>query len=456
MDDLSIRPYQAEGLEFLVGHERAALFDEPGLGKTMQALLSMRDLEPRGRILVVATGDAVGVWKDEITKWLGEEATVFSGSGASLEAFDNPHGFVITNYSRLAVALDLKWDGVIFDESQMLRNRNTRTLFKTVRAAFDNGHTGLGKVPVFFLSGTPIVKAAGDLWPILHLIDKHRWSSYWRFVQKYALVWQDQFGWHVEGVTNALGLWNEVSSVALRRTVAEVQPSLPPKIRQRVPLEMTSRQARAYRELEADMIAEVDLPEVGGLILTPSILARETRLRQVLVCPRLIGVDDDGAAVGALVSNLKEAPRSVVIFTPFAQAIPWIKARIEEQTYMPVYVATGGMGSRFAEAIARFNSLQTDQPGVLIATVQMGKSWQAVDVTHEVYFIGFDWNATTQLQAESRVHRSGQTHTVFAHYFVHADTHDLAALDVLAGKKRLADVILDRARHQVRPKQGLR
>lgn len=446
---VTIRPYQSEGLEFLVSHGRAALWDEPGLGKTMQTLLSMRDLEPRGTILVVCTGDAIGVWIDEIRFWLDEEPTVFAGLGASTDALDNPHGFVITNYHRLATALTYRWDGVIFDESQALRNRNTATLFKTVRSHFDKKRTGLQTVPAFFLSGTPIVKHTGDMWPILHLLDKQKWSSYWRFVNKYAVTWHDDFGWHVEGVTNALNLWREVSSVALRRTVAEVQPNLPPIIRQRVPLEMTRKQAKAYRELEKDLYTEVAAG--SDYLLTPSALSLETRLRQLLVSPRLLGIDDDGAGILALVDIARSHSRPFVVFMPFVEeAMPAVEAALL-RTGRPIYRVRGGMGLKLHESVNLFKqAAKVGEAPILLAGLAMAKSWSVSTVTYECYMLEYDWNDTTMVQAERRLGRDGQTETVFSRYFVHQDSHDFEALDILSGKRRLAKVILDRARLRVR------
>lgn len=438
---MQIREYQLDGIELLTTHRRALLADEPGLGKTMQALLSMRYLVPEGRILVVCTGDAIGVWRDQIPEWLDEEPVGYFGLKPDESALDYP-GFVITNYSRMGFALESRqWDGVIFDESQMLRNRNTASLFKTVRAAL--GKQRFDRVPIFFLSGTPIVKAAGDLWPILYMIDRKRFGSYWRFVQKYAVVWQDRWGWHVEGVTNIRALWADLDSVALRRTVEEVQPSLPPKVRQRIPLEMSPRQAKAYRELEGDMIAEID---GGALLLAPSVLARETRLRQLLVSPRLIGIDDAGAAIPALVAMTEGHARPIVVYTPFRPALPIIEAAMAKSG-RPAYLVHGGMGFRFGETLKEFKqAAKAGDAPVLVATVQMGRSWSAADVSFEPYFIGFDWNETTMLQAEKRLHRNEQTRTVFARYFVHNNTHDSDILEVLAGKKRLADVIMDRVK----------
>lgn len=438
--DFEIRPYQLDGIELLTTNRRALLADEPGVGKTMQALLSMRYLVPRGRILVVATGDAVGIWEDQIAEWLEEDSFHYYGLKPDPSALEVEDGFVITNYSRMQAALELPWDGVIFDECQMLRNRNTTSLFKAVRAAL--GKARYDKVPIFFLSGTPVVKHVGDLWPILYMIDRKRWGSYWAFVGRYAIVWTDRFGWHVEGITNVSGLWADLASVALRRTKAQVQPYLPPKVRQRVPLEMSPRQATAYRQIEEEMMADID---GGALLLAPSVLAREMRLRQLLVSPKLIGINDAGAAIPAVAGAASQHMRPIVVYTPFREALPIIEAAMHKTARRPSFLIHGGMGYRFHETIGRFHeAAKAGAAPVLVATVQMGKSWSASTVSYEAYFVGFDWNATTMTQAEDRLAREGQLDTVFARYFVHKDTHDLDQLEIVAGKRRLADVIMDR------------
>lgn len=433
MSSFELRPYQAEGIDFLAERRRAALFDRPGLGKSMQSLLALNDrLGDRARILVVATGDAIGVWQDEVAKWLGEEAAVYAGTKADHKALTH-QGVVICNYHRMPAAFGQHWDGYIFDESQMLRNRNTRTLFHYVRR-------NLPKYPpAYFLSGTPIVKHTGDIWPILHLIDHKRWRGYWDFVKKYCIVWQDQHGWHVEGVTNLRGLWQELEDVALRRTAGEVE--LPPKVRQRVPLLMTPRQSRAYKELDKEMMTETD---EDILLLTSTVLAKETRLRQLLTCPRVLGIDDDGAAIGALATVAEQNSDPFVVFTPFAAALPYISTRLEQKG-RPTYTLRGGMGEKFGETVNLFKlAAKAGEAPVLIATVQMGKSWDVSQWASDCYMVGFDWNDTTNDQAESRLHRRGQQSTVFSRYFVHEGAHDYDGLEIVTGKRRLANAILDR------------
>lgn len=449
---LTIRPYQVEGLDFLADHRRGALFDEPGLGKTMQSLLAMRYLEPDGTILVVATGDATGVWQDETRFWLDEEPTTYAGVGAKPAALDNPGGIVITNYARVGAVLESgQWSGVIFDEAQMLRNRKTKTLYAAVRAVFDRPERqgGLARsAPAFFLSGTPIVKAAGDLWPILHLIDRHEWSSYWKFVQRHAVVWEDRNGWHVEGVQNTPRLWREISPYCLRRTVAEVAPDLPELSHQTVRLTMTPKQAKVYRDLEEDWIAEGDN---GSILLAPTVLALETRLRQILVCPRLLGIDDDGASVKALVEVAANSSNPFVIFTAFPSVFPHLQAALA-RTGRPTHTVRGGMGAGFRESVDKFKAdAKAGNRPILLCGLAMAKSWSVSEVAHECWILGADWNGVTMTQAERRLARHGQTERVISRYLVHEGTYDTQVLQIFRSKLRLADAILDR----VRPKTVL-
>lgn len=441
-------PYQWGGIAFLSDHHRAALFDEPGLGKSMQSLLSMRDRVPlgSGQILVVATGDAWGVWQDEARLWLDEEPGMFVGAKPDESNLDQ--SIVVTSYARLAGVLPARpWAGVIFDESQMLRNRNTRTLFKTVRSFFD-AKGPLRRVPVYLLSGSPIVKNTGDVWPLLHLIDKQRWSSYWNFVKKYCITWEDHFGWHVEGITNAKVLRAELREVALWRLKSEVQPDLPPIVRQRIPLKMTPKQAKAYRELEREMYTKADfstrIADAGGLVLAPTVLARETRLRQLLACPRVLGIDDDGAALTAIRQHAEASSRPFVVFSPFVEALRYAQSTLAS-TGRPTYLTHGGLGQRFKVPVDLFKkAAAAGEAPILLCSTFMGKSWSVSRVTYECKHLGWDWTDTTMFQAESRLGREGQTDTVLSHYYVHEGTHDMDALEILAGKRRLADVILAR------------
>ena len=66
--------YQQAGSDFLA-NGGILLADEPGLGKTRQALMAAKDLDAR-TILVICPAIAVGVWQSEVAKWRPDLAAV--------------------------------------------------------------------------------------------------------------------------------------------------------------------------------------------------------------------------------------------------------------------------------------------------------------------------------------------------------------------------------------------
>src|SRR5271166_5285830 len=105
---LELMHHQRAGVGFLRSHPRAALLDDPGLGKSATALLAAT--EP---ILVTAPAAIIdgGVWDDEIAKWRpGAEIVQVPYS----RLFER-EGRKATN--RLRPELRRKWGTVIADEA---------------------------------------------------------------------------------------------------------------------------------------------------------------------------------------------------------------------------------------------------------------------------------------------------------------------------------------------------
>ena len=74
--------YQRAGIAFGAKTRRFGLFDQPGLGKTLQAAGVMVEADVRGDILVFAPSAAVAItWPDELGRWLpDDEVIVVTGS----------------------------------------------------------------------------------------------------------------------------------------------------------------------------------------------------------------------------------------------------------------------------------------------------------------------------------------------------------------------------------------
>jgi len=442
-DTLELRRYQQEGIAYLTRYKRTILADEQGVGKTPQALVAARNLT-QGRILVVAPKTAAEVWIDHAADWLGEEAKTYQGMTRAYEDLDNA-SIVVTNYHLLkeVVARHPHWSLIIYDEAHKLRNRERKTLYGVA--------SKVSSMYLFFLTGTPIFSSAADLWPLLHIINPKYFQSYWGFARTWTHIHQEQYGprtvTKVEGVKDPKRLQYLLNKEGfmIRRLKRDVMPELPPKQRVEWTLQMNPRQATAYKQLTKELFIELEGTKEGQILLVPSKLALITRLRQLLVSPRLLGLDFEGAAIEALTEQLGESQDAALVFTPFAEALPLLEeamAKIGRETR----TIRGGMNERkLDENIKWFQSYRGSREPVLLSSLLMGTSWTATRAT-QAYFLGYDWSPSNNFQAEDRLHRFGQKSATTVYYYVHRGTVDEHLMDILDKKVTVAKLVLDMRR----------
>lgn len=435
-----LRPFQIDGTRFLLGQRRAILGDEMGVGKTVQALMYARQLtkddQPK-RVLVVAPKSARGEWLDQAAEWIGWTGCDYNGTRRQL---DLSADFVVTNYSLLKelVEIEPSWSVIIYDEAHKLRNaRKRKAKDGQQRGPFRAWLELEATKGLLFVTGTPVTKSPGDLFPMLHAIDPKRWSSYWAFVKRYTNTYFNGYGYVVEGSRNEDALARELERVMIRRTKADVMPELPAKTRSSVKVELTSKQRKHYRELAKQAMTEIgDVP-----LIAPGVLAKLTRLRQLLVTPRILGIDEDGAALDALVEKLDGADQPALVFTPFAEAIPYIRAALEAAGIETSEVS--GKTRHIGEVVGAFER-SSNPRRALVATAQQGTSWKAISAS-STHHLGWLWNPSDNMQCEDRPHRHGQRNAVNNYYYLAEGTIDDDGMDIIAGKKRVADLVLGEA-----------
>lgn len=435
---LPLRSYQLTAVNFLVEHRRAYLADVMGLGKSIVALTALHQLEARD-FVVFAPKSAMGVWRDELWKWYQQPATILTGNQQQrAQILDAYHGGpLITSYSQAETVANYRrrWDAIVLDEAHTLRNRGTKML----RAV-----NQLRSPTLFCLSGTPIVNHAMDLWPLLHLIDPQfpLFRSYWRFASEFCVVYRDEYGTHIGGVSKPVYLRTLLKSYLLRRTDKQVLAQLPPITRQSIPLTLEGTQREAYLLLARTMEAQYPGNADGNIILTPNVIAQIVRLRQLLVTPRLLWDNAPrGACLDALADYLRADlanNRNVVIFTPFAAAIPHIGEIVKDLGYDFAMLYGGLSQAHFDRTLAK---CQDDRVRVLIASLGISQGYSAT-FAQSAYFVGFDWTPAMNLQAEARLHRIGQTNPVYVRYFVHRDSVDEYVLAALNRKTAIDEVSL--------------
>jgi intein/homing endonuclease len=404
-ESLRLRDYQVQALKDMHARKgRVLLAHEMGLGKTPTSLSMLRVLATTTRVLILAPKTAIPVWERETAAWLaGTPMTVYRGTPKQRAAIWDHYvatgGVLATNYSFIGELVEkhVAFETIIVDESHMLRNRKT-AMFKALKK--------LKSTYFLALTGSPVVNGVGDLWTQLHLLDPKTFSSYWRFVNQFCVVTVDEFGTHVGGVRDAGGLQRALAPYMLRKTKQEVLTELPPKIRQIVPVPLTPRQRALYDDLADDLMATIGADD--SVLLVPNVIAKITRLRQIVVTPALVGDANESAMFETLREQVESeyaAGRSVLVFTPFAQALPFIEAVLGDLGR--VWTLQGGLSSAvMGERVAAFQA-KAQANKALLCTTGVGSSFTATAAS-TVFFLGSAWSPAHNIQCEDRCILGGQ------------------------------------------------
>lgn len=436
---MSGRPYQLEGVEFLLsGYQRKILADDMGLGKTLQAIeAAERFTEGHRDVLIVGTKVTVGVWAREIKKWTGVDPVLYIGHPN--QRYRKPlRGvrYVVTTYSLLDSLLEARdtWPLIIADECHTYVNRKTQA-FRKMRSLTSHG--------LFELSGSPILNGVQDLWTQLYLIDNKRFGSYWQFCSKYLAVGSNGFGRTIEGVRRPEVLRDDLKPYFLRRRKTKVANDLPPKTRQAIPLQMKPLQAKLYKTiLDDDMVLDSE----GKLVMTQNTVSMIMRLRQLLVSPAVLGAwPNESAALEALVERVTELMterQPFVVYTPFTSAFPYIAAALKLAGVKDVDYISGELNAKQqADIVDTFqSSMQTKR--AIICSIRAATSFTLTSAAYS-FFLGFDWVPKINEQAEDRLYRIGQTQPTFAYYFTHEGTVDEHVLNILSKKTTWSALAID-------------
>lgn len=280
----SMHPFQRTGAHFMRRSGSPLLADQPGLGKTIQALGTIiahaaqsKDPQRRRKHLIVCPSVAIrNVWEPEIHRWLADKnVEVLSLTGsikereAAMRSFKpepgTEHVFVITNIESIRIKpvpddlprsrknvyryttkgrdkvkmvfapengviptlWEHTWDTIVCDESHRALIRTSGTPTQT-RAGF----VLLRSRRRVALSGTPMRGKPEQLWGTLNWLRPDLYRSYWNWVKEYWNLTSNGYSNYLLAGFKAGGeqrLAHDLSDIMLRRTKEEVLPELPPK-----------------------------------------------------------------------------------------------------------------------------------------------------------------------------------------------------------------------------------
>ncbi len=436
---MELRSFQVKNRDFLVKRKRCGLVDEMGLGKTRSALAALEMtgvLKGGARILILCGKTATYVWRDEIEEHLPEALPavyIVKGQphqrnkiwGTPVKSDD---AIFITTYAAAMrhwkFLCSIDWDIVIVDEyHRRCINRKSKTclFLKSLKTVY-----------FWAVTGIPAKKGPQSMWAMLNVLNRHRFSSYWRFVNTFCFVEKNYWGTEIIGPKNVPQLTETISPYFIRHYKKDVMPDLPPKTRQMIKIEMAPEQRRIVDDLTKDMIARTTGDD---LVVASTVLTKILRMRQILVCPKILDANlGIGTAIETTGEMIEELPDShCMVFTPFTAAMPYIEAHLKKVLAdPPVFVhLRGGLEP---EELARLVKLVKAERGIAICSVQYAESF-SIETASYGFFPGCDWDPFANYQAEDRMHRMATKNAVNLYYMRYIDSvTDDSMEEILDGK----------------------
>lgn len=421
---MRLYPYQLDGANFLASRRRAMLADEPGLGKTAQAIHAA-NLVGADPVLVVHPASVR-------SSWLRDIATFGAGQRFVLQSYDKA--------ARDWQQYEGPWGAIILDEAHRLKSPSAK---RTAAIYGLGGFRGLLPLAghVWALTGTPAPNNPAELhthmaslFPESLRMASNPARTYDRdgFMHRYCILRDTTFGLRVVGSKNLDDLRDRLKPHLIRRLKKDVLTDLP-EIRHEPLLFDAPEALAALKEIPGDEVATIrEVLKDGDAAALSSMTAEMTSLRRITALAK-------APIVAEWVREfLADTDRKIVIFAHHREAVDVLLKQLRHISGKDVRIPmiTGGTTpAHRAQAIERFQN--DPKHRVFIGQIQAAGEGITLTAASDLIFLEQSWVPSENAQAAMRIHRIGQKRGCMARYATLAGSVDEAVQRVLARKTEM-------------------
>ena len=454
---LELMPHQARVVQAArQGHRTFLLADEPGLGKTAQALMAA-DATDAFPLLVVVPNVVKMNWAREVDKWIpGRRVTVVHGDGSDVDAFSD---VFVVNYDILDrhVGWLSKFDlrGMVVDEAHFIKNRESQRS-KMVQAIAKTVRARLQHPLLVALTGTPLINQIEDfrmIWEFLGWIDdKKPLPELMAKLEATELTPVDP-GFFQEARKQV------ISMGIVRRRKEDVAGDIPARRIADIPVELDDDEGRSIRDAEQALIRRL-LERYDRVVAArgTEISSIDTDLVRLVCHSEIEESKQEGTQenVFSLVRTIGKAKAhmaadytaqlarnvgKVVFFAKHIDVLDVAYQHFVEQGFNPTQIRGDQTTQARQDAIDRFTT--DDSVGVIVCSLTAAGVGVNLQAASNVVLAELSWTSAEQTQAIDRVHRIGQELPVTAWRILAAQTIDQRIAELIDQKSGLSLRALD-------------
>jgi SNF2 domain-containing protein/helicase-like protein len=464
---LELMPHQGQLVAAVAaGHRTFLLADEPGLGKTAEALLAAEAANAYP-LLAVAPNVVKTNWAREAARWVPHRrATVVHGNGESVDGFAD---IVVLNYEILDRHLgwlgDFGFRGMVVDEAHFMKNKASQRS-QHVLALSSRIRSRTDRPLLMALTGTPLINDIEDflaIWQFLGWIDDGKpLGELMDALEGTGLTPADR-GFYAAARQCVIDLG------IVRRRKLDVAADIPARRIADLPIELDERAGRSIRAAEQALAGRM-------------VARYETALAKRSSGAGAEGIDHDLVRRVAR-SELKAATAAQSgenVFT-MMRRIGQAKAEMAAD-YAAQLARSAGKVVFFAKHVdvmdaaekvfarqgVRFSSIRGGQtptarqanveafvndPDVAVAVCSLTAAGVGLNlqVASNIVLAELSWTDAEQTQAIDRSHRIGQAEPVTAWRIIAAQTIDARIAGLVDSKAGLAARALEGSGQEISP-----
>ena len=460
----TLRPYQIDGVKWLLGHFNsnlgACLADDMGLGKTLQTLAVLVAVQEQLgfttkttnfdlfqnettiqreplKTLIVLPSSLVFNWYNEAAKFTPHFSKMqYVGNdrkslASRLESCD----LIFTSYSivhrDISILEKYNFRYLILDESQYIKNKNSK-IFKAI-----NKINTYNKIA---LSGTPIENSLDDLWSQMEFINPEILGSYAFFVENFKNPIEKK-----QDENSLAELKNLIQPYILRRTKEQVLKDLPELTEQIYYCDMDPEQEKLYEE-EKSKARNFLLKTDGSSPDKISIINTLMKLRQLSNHPKMVDQEseiDSGKyiAVTNYLETLVKGNQKTIIFSSFVTNLNFYTTWCKENKIAFCEITGETPAAKREQQVKVFQ--EKEEPLLFFISLKAGGVGLNITKASYVLFLDPWWNPFAEKQGVGRAHRIGQLNKVNVIRFISKNTVEEKIIKLQENKKLLSDSLLE-------------